>query len=712
MKKLRDNHRRIIRLAAGTILLAGAVYVWSGIGLHPETVESILSGRPQGGFWQIIGRFFIAGIISAAVGLSLAAIAGAIPSRQNLRKGIIPGIIVVLALTSYPPMLLVDFAGGGFAVALLLMLQNAMGVLGIALISWTIGEFAGERIKLPPRLIKYDAKISPAILAVLYAGIIYTISYYVFGAIPHIGDGVIQLFQAKIFAAGHFTAPAPELIEFFFNPFMVVKDGQWFGQYPPGYSLLLTPGVIAGLPAVVNPLLTGLTLMVFILVLREIGLSRWWGFLFALSPLVIFMGGTFMSHVPSMFWGGLGLLFFLKSKRKSPEFLFLWGLCAGLMFSTRPYTALCFNLPLLLIILRHRIGLGILAAGAGLLIGCAPLFIHNHFTTGSIFTFGYGAAWDDRSGLFFGESPWGPEHTPQMGLVHLGVLLYGLNTYLFAVPLPALLGVVLWILYRRDKNWKEWALFWAGITGVAGYFCYFYVDLVYGPRFAYASAFLLLAITALGLKALYRRLRDSGMTVGKARWSFIAGGTILLGLWLTISLPFRVRQYSDRYYNVENDFMANIERYDIHNALIFLDDFPSTDRHARLYSIGFSNRQARYYTLRLSDRAVKSALINLGVEPEEGYGRTVDLNLMGAELNRYWNNPESIPEPGEDEALPYIPLTQGLLYMFPFIEDNDIIFARDLGAHDLALTKVFPGREHYRLMWQEGQWVLRKLVTE
>ncbi|MBC8205283.1 MAG: hypothetical protein H8E87_07215 [FCB group bacterium] len=653
--------------------------------------------------------YFIIGIASAILGFALSYFTKAFPSWRKFSEGPLPFIIIILALTSYPPLMLFDISRGGILLAILLILQNAAGLTGIILLSWSTAELLYGRLNLPKRFPPLNTKRDFSFTAVLYGIPIYAVSYFVFGAHPHVGDGVIQLLQAKIYLTGSFTMPALQPIEFFFDPFLAVKGGEMFAQYPPGYSLLLALGLLAGKPEFVNPILTGLTLILFLKLLKEMGLSRWYGLLFALSPFVIFMSGSFMNHISAMFLGALGLYAFIKSKREHSGLLLIWGLSAGLMFSTRPFTALCFNLPLLISLLRRRVGLGVLLAGVGFVIGASLFFIYNYFTSGSLFEVGYAAAWDGRSGLFFGDPPWGPRHTPQMGLAHLGVLLYGLNTQLFMIPLPALTGAALWILFKKDKGWKEWILFSSGITGFAGYYFYFYVDLVLGPRFAYESAFPLLLITAGGLKALYRHLRERGMPADKVKWSFITGGLLLFLCWITISMPFKLKSYADRYYDVENDFISQFEKYNIHNAVIFLDDFPSTDRHARFFSLGFSSRQAWYYANRLSDQAAASALYNLGIDPDEGYGRVVDINLLGVELNRYWTNPKSRPSPQEDEEQQYIPLTQGLLYMSPPLEENDIIFARDLGKHDLKLMEVFPERDFYRLMRDESGWLLRKI---
>ena len=621
-----------------------------------------------------------------------------------LTKGVLIGL-VLFAFTTFPPY----FLGLGFAgilLCLLLILQNGMGIAGLFLTAFSIGHFLSKK----PLRLTFHPKgrlFLPAVGLVFFA-LCAAVSKFVLGGIPHVGDGVIQLLQAKIFASGSFTVPAPKLIEFFFDPFMVVKEGRWFAQYPPGFALMLVPGLLINHPELINPLLAGLTVIFFGLSLKELNLSPWWALLFMLSPFVCFMSGSFMSHPAAMFWGGLGILLFLKSKREKPMFMLLWGISAGFMFSVKPFTALCFNLPLVLFALRKKIGWGIITFAGGFILGALPYFVNSYFTTGSFFTSGYQAAWGS-SGLFFNNSQWGPPHTPQAGILHLAVLMQGLNSRLFELPLPALCGVILWLLFKSKSTWKEWAVFSAGICGFAGYYFYFYVDMAYGPRFAYSAAFPLLLITVLGLKALFRRLRESGWSKSMAQWSFLGGAVILLCLWAVISLPARVNYYSNNYRDVDNKFNDFIEDSGITNAVVFLDDYPSSDRHARLFSLGFTNRQSWYYAWRLNDSAVEGALKMLGISPEEGFGLVAPLSQVGRALNQYWGNPRFLPSPAEDMDKLYVPLKQGYIYIYPLINNNDIIFARNLSVHNRRLMEEYPDRNFFTLERLPTGYALQEL---
>jgi hypothetical protein len=63
-------------------------------------------------------------------------------------------------------------------------------------------------------------------------------------------DELAYVLQAKLFASGQWTAPAPPMPEFFAQPH-VLNDPVVASKYPPGHSLLLAIGQLFGMPALV-----------------------------------------------------------------------------------------------------------------------------------------------------------------------------------------------------------------------------------------------------------------------------------------------------------------------------------------------------------------------------------------------------------------------------------------------------------------------------
>src|SRR4029453_8153164 len=101
----------------------------------------------------------------------------------------------------------------------------------------------------------------PIAFAVLATIISTALTYLVLEPFPHIEDEAAYYFQARIFASGHLFAPAPPSPEFFPSSWMMLRGGRWFSVFPPGWPLLLAIGMKGGVPALVNPVLTGLCLL-------------------------------------------------------------------------------------------------------------------------------------------------------------------------------------------------------------------------------------------------------------------------------------------------------------------------------------------------------------------------------------------------------------------------------------------------------------------
>ena len=116
---------------------------------------------------------------------------------------------------------------------------------------------------------------------------------------------VAYLCQAQTLARGRLWAPAPAEPTFFEQEFLLVRDGRWFGKYPPGYPLVLALGVLAGKPWLVNPILAALTVLLLYL-LRQGLYGRATGqvaiLLMLTSPLFLFMSSSMMAHTAELFW--------------------------------------------------------------------------------------------------------------------------------------------------------------------------------------------------------------------------------------------------------------------------------------------------------------------------------------------------------------------------------------------------------------------------
>jgi hypothetical protein len=95
------------------------------------------------------------------------------------------------------------------------------------LLAWAVPEPALRALEgIATRFVGGGTRSKLLLLAVLGA-ILVVVSTLAFEHRPQLVDSVIQLFQARIFAAGDVAAPAPSRPEFFVTQHMIVGGGRW-----------------------------------------------------------------------------------------------------------------------------------------------------------------------------------------------------------------------------------------------------------------------------------------------------------------------------------------------------------------------------------------------------------------------------------------------------------------------------------------------------
>ena len=330
---------------------------------------------------------------------------------------------------------------------------------------------------------------------------------------PHILDAVSYYFQGKILASGALAAPAPPVPGAFPTPFTVVRDGRWFSQYPPGAPLVLALGFLLGVPWLVEPLMAAAaTLLVYAIGRRQYG--RGTGLLAALlmaaSPFLALQAGSFMSHVPAMFFVAC-FLYAATRYHQSPRGRWVVATAAALggIFLVRESVALMYGLPVglylaftayrrrrrqalrdLVLALACLAPFGILyLLYAWALTGSPLLLPRLLFFAGDRFGFGQGVG-------FYGE------HTLAAGLVNADEMLTSLAIYLFGWPYPfALALIALPFLLGRTAAWDRLHGLVFGLF-VAVYVGYFYHGIALGPRYYFETLPSLVLLAGRGFSAL------------------------------------------------------------------------------------------------------------------------------------------------------------------------------------------------------------------
>lgn len=168
--------------------------------------------------------------------------------------------------------------------------------------------------------------------------------------VPAIHDEAAYILQCKIFATGRWTAHSPPLPAFFEQMWVFVEPAV-ASKYWPGQSLLMTPGCLVGIPALVPFLLSGVTgALLYLLTVRyttrSVALLAW--ALWVTSPPNLRFRATYLANVTT---GTLWLIALWSLSRWHSDGRRTWlgafYLAFGWAAITRPLTAFGLWLPLI-----------------------------------------------------------------------------------------------------------------------------------------------------------------------------------------------------------------------------------------------------------------------------------------------------------------------------------------------------------------------------
>ncbi len=468
-----------------------------------------------------------------------------------------------------------------------LLISLAFGVL-------VVRSAAGRRILRTVSGLVYESP-SPAFhitLGVLGFAVSILFSRSLFHGVPFLDDGVSALFQARLFARGELTTTIPRYPRFFHQIF-VLDSLQGLdhrcSMYPPGWPALLTPGVLLGAPWLVNPVLAGLLLVVMSILGDELYdpfVGRTAGLLGLSSPFITVLSGTHLSHTATMLlctlcaWATLRLL-------RSGRWIFgpVAGLSWGMAFLCRPLTALAVGLIIAAgCLVRFRLSLkawrGILAALAPALAAAVILGAYQQHTTGDFRTPGHRIGMRRGGAYGFIRVDDRIHHTPERGFRHTVERLRAVNDHLIGWPFAALL-LALAPLVIRNTRWIDLWLLLPMLALLVAYAGYWYLEFFFPARYLAASVPFLLILMARGLDIL-RTLPSRG-----DRWArSIFPGIVLASIFfavVTLHQVFLVR-YRGAFGDVEPNLARIVKRFDIRNAVVFMDSINRDPRPGLEYN--------------------------------------------------------------------------------------------------------------------------------
>ncbi len=609
----------------------------------------------------------------------------------------------------------------------------ALGLAIFGVAAWLAGTaLEGPLLAASDRVRRRVGAARPRILAaigvVILGGVLLAVSWFVFRHRPHLVDSVVQLFQAKIFAAGMVEAPLPPARPFFATLHMVFDATGWYSQYPPGHSILLTPGVWLGMPWVVPVLLTmgaAALLVAFASTVWDHATAILTGILLLICPFFWFMGASFMNHVSALFF--VSAVLFCLARWDAADGIrwpALAGAALGGAFLSRPLTALAIGLVLGIGVLVDRRGWrpvagGILAFGAV----ASVYLLFNAATTGDPLVPGYVELWGHAHGLGFHLSPWGEVHTPISGARNELLDLSLLNVFLFEWPIPSLLplGVALAAGWFTDDRWAG-RLAAAFVAVPAAYFFYWHRDAFLGPRYLYSGIAFVIPLSARALVLGWHRVRGStwGRRIPAGRLLRpIDGGafvTALIGLCVAYALfwgiPQRFVIYATGLSSMKVDVVDQARGAGLAPGVVLVSTSWGNRLLAEIYGMGVSASLAeRVY--RSSDHCRLQTLVDRARLQEwtpDALERELDLAMVPRETlvapTRLNGDPTLLLTPDE-------PLTERCLdelahdregytlYVPHLVEnrpglDGEWVVARDLHRDNARLLRSYPELPAYR----------------
>ncbi len=429
----------------------------------------------------------------------------------------------------------------------------------------------------------------------------------IFERLPHVEDEVAFLFQARTYATGTLVVPAPAVPEFFSIPFVIVRDGEWFGKYPPGYPLVLALGVLAGQPWLVNPLAAGLAVALVYRLGRRVydaatGLLA--ALLLATSPFLLIQAGSFLSHVVCLVWTLLFLAGFEAARRRGSTARGLAaGAALGMLLLSRPLTAVGVAVPFALWAgleaLKRPARLRVYGPMAAATLAFGGLLLgYNWLTTGHPLLFAYQLWWPfDRIGFGAGIGPDG-DHTLSEGWLNTRLNLKELELYLFGWPFRlSLVPTVLTVLVALARGVQAigrisagealmWDLALAGLALglIAVHLAYWAGGQMYGPRYYFEATGALALLTARGLRQAGGWFHCAARrAVGNGRFGRLLGVGVpvaLLALLIGYGLFWTAPRWFAGYrgwYGVTADGLRAVEAARLDNALVFVSAERWTD---------------------------------------------------------------------------------------------------------------------------------------
>ncbi len=282
-------------------------------------------------------------------------------------------------------------------------------------------------------------------------------------------DEPVYVFQAQMLTNGELTLPRSQ--NEFFRPWLSGPRGDRlvmaFQPLWPAVLMVADKATGSMLPALGLAAASAVFATYFFAmeILRKTSRAAIAAALFAVSPFVLILGGTYLNYVFAVALGTAFYALALRALRTTSRVAALLAGCTwGAIMLTRPFDALLYAIPIIgyAIATRDRAETDAGKFARWTAIGAAPLLIivvaSNIAITGDLFTFPTTVQSGGTSAFGFGyraiaPGAYGFDFTPGYSMVALGTNLLALPNWLFgtylAMGLAIFGGIKLW---RRDRS--------------------------------------------------------------------------------------------------------------------------------------------------------------------------------------------------------------------------------------------------------------------
>ncbi len=435
-------------------------------------------------------------------------------------------------------------------------LWGTLVILGLSfLLAWLLSRDPVPVLRsFTAPLARVSTRVFAAILAsasVLCAAVVASV---LLGGKPTSVDEMVLLLHAQGVARGMLFLPLPGDPAAWMVQNSFVGDGGWTSVYPPFHTFWIAAWIRVGAPWVAGPVSVGaLAAFTFLSLERLLPgrpiLARVSGTVVALSPFLLFLGGTHLSHPTAGALAALTLWTLLKARDEGWGWGVAAGAATGAFVCTRPWTGLVVGGTLVLAVwipsalCKVRPSVWLARRATALVVGGLPfalaLAAWNKALYGHALSLGYTLAFGPAHGLGFHTDPWGNRYGPLEALAYTGSDLTLLGSHLLETPLPALAMVGLGLLVmRRAPEGAVPILAWA-LAGVVANAAYWHHGMHMGPRLLYETGAAWAALWTLTIASALRS--DSGLPPTARR--VVAWVGILSAIGAVTLLPGRTRSY-------------------------------------------------------------------------------------------------------------------------------------------------------------------------